>query len=287
MSEPQGIDRLRGLERHLKARLKGQDHLLPRVATAFLRGELKLTSPDRPKGSFLFVGPTGVGKTELSILLSEFVAGKNSLIRFDMSEFGRDDAVGLFLGKDVKESGAFGRTMEKRTGGVILFDEIEKAHSRLWPIFLQLLEPGHVTLADGRKFDLQNFYLIFCSNLGGAEAARMAQSSAVSIEHAVLRRVQEHMQAEWVGRIQEKCVFAPLSTDARREICELEAQAELHRLRGLGYDLQVSRETMEALLRDGFHPTLGARPLRDAVQRQFQEQALALALKGAAARTEP
>jgi ATP-dependent Clp protease ATP-binding subunit ClpA len=265
------LDRLRNLEPFLRTRLRGQDHLLPLAAAAFQRGELGLATPTRPRGSFLLVGPTGTGKTELILLCGDYVFGPGHVCRFDLSEYARDDALPRFLGAGPDDTGAFGRAMRNRTGGILLFDEVEKAHSCLWDLFLQLLDPGHLTLATGEVVSVSGFYLAFSSNLGGAEAMRMEQSRFASVEQTVLRVLGQTLRPEFVGRIEEKWVFARLTPGAQREICALRITEEMVRLRQLGYDLEVSREALEFLVREGFHPQLGARPLRQAVERHLRD----------------
>lgn len=263
-------ERLRRLETHLRSRLRGQDHLLPQAAAAFQRGELGLACSGRPKGSFLLVGPTGTGKTELILVGGEYLFGPGQVIRFDLSDFAREDAVELFLGFNADDRGAFGRAMFGHSRGIVLFDELEKAHHRLWDIFLQLLDPGHVTLATGERIALAGFYVAFSSNIGGAEAMRMEHSRFASVEQMVLRLVGQTLRPEFVGRIDEKWVFRRLMPDVQREICALRVAEETARLRGLGYDLSVSPAALEFLVREGFHPHLGARPLRQAVERHLR-----------------
>ncbi len=263
--------RLRGLEAHLHSRLRGQDHVLPLAAAAFHRGELGLASSGRPRGSFLLVGPTGTGKTELVLLCGDHLFGSGHVLRFDLSEYAREDALMRFIGKDSGDPGAFGRTLHGRTHGILLFDEVEKAHDRLWDLFLQLLDPGHLTLATGETVSVAGFYLAFTSNLGGAEAMRMEHSRQTSIEQTVLRVLGQTLRPEFVGRIEEKWVFARLTSEVQREICALRVAEETQRLRQLGHDLVVSREALEFLVREGFHPQLGARPLRQTVERHLRD----------------
>lgn len=271
MSESGLHARLAGLEGHLRAHLRGQDHVVTRAAAAFQRGELGLASADRPKGSFLLVGPTGTGKTELMLLSAAYLFGAENCSRFDLSEFGRSDAVIRFLGADASDSGALGRALAGRTAGILLFDELEKAHPALWDLFLQMLDPGHVTLATGKQLSFSHYYLAFTSNLGGAEAMRMEQSSAASIERTVLRRLGQVLRPELVERIEEKWVFARLSPETQREVCALRVAEETARLRGLGYDVTVSREALEFLVREGFDPHVGARRLRYAVEHSIRD----------------
>lgn len=155
--------------------------------------------------------------------------------------------------------------------GTLLFDEFEKAHPLVLDVFLQMLWNARATVATGETFHLAPFYLGFTSNIGGAEATRMAHSSFSSVEQAILRRVEQGLRPELVGRIDEKLVFLPLSPDVMSEICDLEVKRETERLRGLGYDLEITREALEFLMREGFHPHLGARPLRNAIKSQLQD----------------
>lgn len=262
---------LQGLEAHLRSRLRGQEHILPVAAALFHRGELGLASAGRPRGSALLVGPTGTGKTELVLLGGDYVFGPGHVCRFDLSEYARDDAVVRFIGKDADDPGAFGRALRGRTQGILLFDEVEKAHPRLWDLFLQLLDPGHITLATGETLSVGGFYFAFSSNLGGTEAMRMEHSRFASVEQTVLRVLGQTLRPEFVGRIEEKWVFARLTPEAQREICTLRVADETARLRRLGHDVEVSREALEFLMREGFHPQLGARPLRQAVERHLRD----------------
>ncbi len=264
-------DRLSALEAHLAVRLRGQDHIIGRAAAAFQRGELGLASPTRPKGSFLLVGPTGTGKTELVLLCSEYLFGPGNCSRFDLSEFSCEDAVARFLGTGASDPGALGRALADRAVGVLLFDELEKAHAKLWDLFLQMLDPGHVTLATGERVFLSGFYLTFTSNLGGADAMRMQQSGLASVERTILRRLGQTLRPELVERIEEKWIFTRLSPEVQREICGLRVAEEAARLRSLGYDVSVSREALEFLVREGFDPQTGARRLRHTVERHLRD----------------
>jgi ATP-dependent Clp protease ATP-binding subunit ClpB len=262
---------LSGLEPHLRAHIRGQDHLLPRVAAGFSRGALQLTSPDRPRGSFLFVGPTGTGKTETFACATDYVFGPGHLVSFDMSEYQDRSAVNKLLGEDRGDPGLLGRSLLSVPAGGVLFDEMEKAHPLILDLFLQILWQGRITVATGQTFRFRDYFVGFTSNIGSADAMRMEHSKFASVEQAVLRSVERTLRPELVGRIDEKLVFARLSPEVQREICALEVKKETDRLRGLGYDLAVSREAMEFLVREGFHPQLGARPLRKTVERQLQD----------------
>ena len=268
---PEQRKRLQGLGAFLRGNLRGQDHVIDRATAVFHRGELGLASPDRPRGVFLSVGPTGTGKTELVLLAARHLFGDAAIRRFDLSEFQRSDAVERLLGADASDSGAFGRAVGEERPLVLLFDELEKAHPKVFDLFIQMLDPGQVTLSGGRRLELRDCYIAFTSNLGAAEAARMARSSFASVEQAILRRLAESLRPEFLARIPEKFVFAPLSAPVQREIGELHVIREVARLRQHGFDLEVSNEALEFLLRQGFDARLGARPLRQTIERQLQD----------------
>lgn len=271
------IAHLRGLAAHLCVHLRGQDHVLPRLAAVFARGELGLTRSDRPRGVVLAVGPTGTGKTESLLLADRYLFSGNAVRRFDLSEYQRADAVERLLGADASDAGAVGRAAAVPGRRLWLFDEVEKAHPKVFDLFIQMLEPGRLTLATGEVISFRDDYVGFTSNLGAAEAMRMTRSSLASVEQAVLRRVAETLRPEILARIPDKLVFARLMPEVQREIAELHLANEVARLRSVGFDLEVSREALEFLIREGFHPQLGARPLRQTIERDLQD-AVAAAL---------
>ena len=270
MTDAACIAHLQGLEAHLRTQLRGQDHVIARAAAVFTRGELGLARPDRPRGVLLAVGPTGTGKTELVLLAARYLFGEDRVRRFDLSEYQRTDAVERLLGADASDAGAVGRAAVGAAPRVWLFDELEKAHPKVLDLFIQMLEPGHITLASGEFVSLKNDYIAFTSNIGASEAMRMARSGMASIEQAVLRRVAEALRPEILARVPDKLVFARLTPDVQREIAGLHLANEVARLKSVGFDLEVSSEALEFLIREGFHPELGARPLRQTIERQLQ-----------------
>ncbi len=269
--DPEVLAKVQGLRSYLAERLRGQDHVLDRAVAVFVRGELGLTLSDRPRGALLAVGPTGTGKTELVLLCARHLFGDGSVRRFDLSEFQRADAVERLLGADASDGGAIGWAARREGPRVWLFDELEKAHSKVFDLFLQMLDPGAVTLATGRVISFVGDYIAFTSNLGGAEALRMARSSFASVELATLRRVAEALRPEFVARIPNKFVFARLKFDVQREIAQMHIEHEIERLGLVGFDLEVSREAMDYLVRLGCETQLGAREIRQTVERNLQE----------------
>lgn len=271
MAEPATIARLRGLEAHLRTRIVEQDHVLSRVAGVFSRGELGVADPALPRGSLLLAGPTGTGKSETFITAVDYAFGPGHLVTFDMSEYQDRTAVLKFLGEDRNDPGLLGRALLAHPHGALFFDEMEKAHAPLLSVFLQMLWDGRITVATGQTFSLSSYYLGFGTNLGGAEAMRMERSKFSSVEQTVLGRLRSSLAPEFLGRIDEIMVFQRLSPDAQRRICALMVQRETERLKSLGYDLAVSREALEFLVQEGFHPQHGARRLRKTVERQLQD----------------
>ncbi len=273
--QPELIEKLRNLESALLSSIKGQNHVIPRVVSVLRRGEMGLAQQSRPKGSFLFVGPTGVGKTELATCFTEYLFGPGHLHRFDMSEFQNQSSVGLLLGQSSNETGMLGKALKRSEKGTLLFDEMEKAHPLVLDLFLQILDAGHITLANGETKNLNGYYIVFTSNIGSAEAMRMEKSVFATIERTVLRKIDQTLRPELVARITDKVVFARLSYETQREICEAMVKREAERLRGLGFEIKTNAEMIEKLLREGYHRTLGARPMRNAVDRLLQEAVVA------------
>ncbi len=264
-------DVLRGLGRHLTSRIRGQAHALDRVASVLTRGEMGFAHPRRPRGSFLFVGPTGVGKTETTNVFTGYLFADASPIRFDMSEYQLQKSVDKLIGETANDRGLLGRALHGVRCGTVLFDEIEKAHTLVLDLFLQILEDGRITLATGETLDFTGFYVVFTSNIGSAEVMRMVSAPFATVERTVLMRVCQLLRPELVGRITEKIVFARLDYATQREICEQLIGAERVRLGALGHEIEVAPDAVEFLVREGFHRSLGARPMRGAVERYLQD----------------
>lgn len=171
------LQRLRQLEAHLRAQILGQDQTISRVVAALQRGELGLSTSSRPRGSFLLLGPTGVGKTELTIAFTTYLLTQEKLFRFDMSEYQTQESLAVLIGGRVGETGLLGFTRQKSDAGTLLFDEIEKAHPRVFDLFLQILDAARVTMASGETLDLSGFYIVFTSNIAAPDILNLQHSS--------------------------------------------------------------------------------------------------------------
>ena len=258
------LSRLASLERHLLEHIRGQEHVISRLAAALQRSELGLCKGGRPKASFLFLGPTGVGKTEVTIAFTRYLLGSRALFRFDMSEYQLQESLGLLLD-------SIASAHSKHAEGTLLFDEIEKAHPRILDVFLQILDAARVTTTAGKTLDLSGFYIVFTSNLASSEVLELQHSTFATLERHVLARAQQQMRPELYARIGEKLVFSKLSYDVQLQIARMFLDDEVTFLRERGHVLVPNESVLPFLVRRGFHPRLGARPLRDAVEKYVGE----------------
>jgi ATP-dependent Clp protease ATP-binding subunit ClpB len=261
------IERLRRLEGVLRTEIRGQNQVLPRVISVVQRGEFSLTKPGRPRGSFLLLGPTGVGKTETVVVLTRQIFGAEKLFRFDMSEFQTQESLGLLLGAKLGETGYLGAMRERAAEGSLLFDEAEKAHPRVLDILLQLLDAARITVATGQTLDFSGFYIWLTSNIGSAELMSLQHSNDATLERHVLSRAQQALRPEIFARITEKLVFNRLSYEHQLEIAEKFLAREIEFLASRGHQLELDKTVLPLLVRKGFHPKLGARPMRDATEK--------------------
>jgi ATP-dependent Clp protease ATP-binding subunit ClpB len=267
IADPAKLAKLHELDALLPREIRGQSQILPRIASAVRRGELGLTKPGRPRGSFLLLGPTGVGKTETVVVLTNQVFGAGKLFRYDMSEFQTQESLGLLLGAKLGETGYLGAMRERAAEGSILFDEAEKAHPRVLDILLQLLDAARITVATGQTLDFSGFYIWMTSNIGSAELMSLQHSNDATMERHVLSRAQQALRPEIFARINEKLVFNRLSYEHQLEIAEKFLSREIEFISGCGHKLELARTVLPFLVQKGFHPKLGARPMRDAVEK--------------------
>ena len=265
--EAEKTGRLRNLAQILQAEIRGQNQVLPRVVSVVQRGEFGLTKPGRPRGSFLLLGPTGVGKTETVVVLTRQIFGAEKLFRFDMSEFQTQESLGLLLGARLGEMGYLGAMRERAAEGSLLFDEAEKAHPRVLDIMLQLLDAARITVATGETLDFSGFYVWLTSNIGSAELMSLQHSNDATLERHVLSRAQQALRPEIFARINEKLVFNRLSYEHQLEIAEKFLSREVEFLTSRGHKLELDKTVLPFLVRKGFHPKLGARPMRDATEK--------------------
>ena len=261
------LTNLQELDVLLPREIRGQSHTIPRIVSAVRRGELGLTKPSRPRGSFLLLGPTGVGKTETVVVTTNHVFGDGKLFRFDMSEFQNQEALGLLLGARLGEIGYLGAVRERAAEGSLLFDEAEKAHPRVLDILLQLLDAARLTVATGQTLDFSGFYVWLTSNIGSAELMSLQHSNEATLERHVLTRAQQALRPEIFSRVNEKLVFHRLSYEHQLEIAEKFLSREIEFLAARGHKIELDKTALPFLVRKGFHPKLGARPMRDAVEK--------------------
>ena len=271
---------LSGLAAHLHSHIRGQPEALELICSVLTRGELGFAHPRRPKGSFLFIGPTGVGKTETVNVFASYLFDGAAPIRFDMSEYQLQKSVDKLIGENSGDRGLLGRALSGITCGTLLFDEVEKAHPLVLDLFLQVLEDGRITLATGETLKLTGFYVVFTSNIGSREVMGMASPPFSSVKRTVLTRAAQQRRHELFGRITETVVFARLDYATQRDVCERMIALECERLSSLGYSITVAPDAVEFLVREGYHKTLGARPMRGSVERRLQDAVAAEILAG-------
>ena len=275
--------RLLRMEASLKERVVGQDEAVTVVSNAVRRSRAGLSDPKRPNGSFLFLGPTGVGKTELCKSLAEFLFdSEQSMIRIDMSEFMEKHSVARLIGAPpgyvgYEEGGYLTEAVRRRPYSLLLLDEIEKAHSDVFNILLQVLDDGRLTDGQGRTVDFRNTVIVMTSNLGSDIIQDMADGDYDGMKREVMGAVADHFRPEFINRIDESVVFHPLGAEQIRSIAEIQLQALSHRLEERELKLEISDAVFEQLSRVGFDPVYGARPLKRAIQ-QLVENPLAQAI---------
>jgi ATP-dependent Clp protease ATP-binding subunit ClpC len=277
--------RLLRLEEHLHERVIGQDEAVEAVAEAVRESRAGLADPDRPTGSFLFLGPTGVGKTELARALAEALFGdEDRLVRFDMSEFQERHTVSRLLGAPpgyagYEEAGQLTETVRRNPYSLILLDEIEKANPDIFNTLLQLLDAGRLTDAQGRTADFTHTVVIMTSNIG-ADKILAAAGKAESLREELLRDLRAHFRPEFLNRIDEIILFHSLDRAQLQTIAELQLERVSRRLHGQDIAMHVSRDAIVWLASPGYEPEFGARPLRRAIRAQLDRKLSRMLLSG-------
>ncbi|MBI2973592.1 MAG: ATP-dependent Clp protease ATP-binding subunit [Armatimonadetes bacterium] len=284
--------RLLHMEESIHQRIVGQEEAVQAVAKAVRRARTGLKDPRRPVGSFIFLGPTGVGKTELARALAEFLFGdENALIRIDMSEYSERHTISRLVGSPpgyvgYEEGGQLTEQVRRRPFSVVLFDEIEKAHPEIFNVLLQILDDGRLTDAQGRTVDFKNAVLIMTSNVGapilekevaiGFRPVRGEDQAMASAYERMKERITEELRRtfrpEFLNRIDEIIIFRPLTIDQIKAIVDILISRVRRELRGQNMDLELTDAAKELLAKQGFDPTFGARPLRRAIQRLIEDQ---------------
>jgi ATP-dependent Clp protease ATP-binding subunit ClpB len=270
-------EKLLRMEEALEKRVIGQDEAVRIVANAIRRSRAGLSDPRRPNGSFLFLGPTGVGKTELCKALAEFLFDtEDAMVRIDMSEFMEKHSVARLIGAPpgyvgYEEGGYLTEAVRRRPYAVVLLDEVEKAHPDVFNVLLQVLDDGRLTDGQGRTVDFRNTVIIMTSNLASNVIQEMAgEANYQRMKNAVMEVVQQHFRPEFINRVDDIVVFHPLGTEQIRAIVDIQLAYLRRRLIERDMDLKLDEKARDSLGEAGFDPVYGARPLRRAIQQQIE-----------------
>ncbi|MBA0035531.1 ATP-dependent chaperone ClpB [Pantoea sp. BIGb0393] len=281
-------EKLLRMEQELHARVIGQNEAVEAVSNAIRRSRAGLSDPNRPIGSFLFLGPTGVGKTELCKALANFLFDSDdAMVRIDMSEFMEKHSVSRLVGAPpgyvgYEEGGYLTEAVRRRPYSVILLDEVEKAHPDVFNILLQVLDDGRLTDGQGRTVDFRNTVVIMTSNLGSdLIQERFGSLDYPEMKEVVMTVVGQHFRPEFINRIDDMVVFHPLGEKHIASIAQIQLQRLYHRLEERGYQLHISEAALKLLGENGYDPVYGARPLKRAIQQQIENPLAQQILSGA------
>ena len=278
--------KLLDMAKYIGKRVVGQKEAVDKVVDAILRSRAGLSDPNRPYGSFLFLGPTGVGKTELTKALAEFLFDtEDAMIRIDMSELMEKHSVARLIGAPpgyvgYEEGGYLTEAVRRKPYSVILLDEVEKAHPDVFNILLQALDDGRMTDGQGRTVDFKNTVIIMTSNLGSQEIMNRQGEDPEVVKEAVMDEVKKHFRPEFINRIDEIVVFNALDQKAIREIARIQIRKLAKRMEQQNIGLDVTEAALDEIGKVGFDPLFGARPLRRAVQDYLENQIAVDILKG-------
>jgi len=280
-------EKLLRMEEELGQRVVGQNEAVKAVSDAIRRSRAGLSDPNRPNGSFLFLGPTGVGKTELTKALAEFLFdSEDAMVRIDMSEFMEKHSVARLIGAPpgyvgYEEGGYLTEAVRRRPYAVILLDEVEKAHHDVFNVLLQVLDDGRLTDGQGRTVDFRNSVIVMTSNIGAERIQELAgEENYAAMKTAVMNEVGQHFRPEFINRIDESVVFHPLSQANIRSIASIQLQSLRERLAERDLQLAISEAALDRIGEAGFDPVYGARPLKRAIQQQLENPLAQAILSG-------
>jgi ATP-dependent Clp protease ATP-binding subunit ClpB len=283
------IQKLIRMEDRLHQRVVGQDEAISAVANAIRRARAGLQDPNRPLGSFIFLGPTGVGKTELARALAEFLFDdEHSMIRIDMSEYQEKHTVSRLIGAPpgyvgYEESGQLTEAVRRRPYSVVLFDEIEKAHPEVLNVMLQLLDDGRLTDGKGRTVDFKNAVVIMTSNIGShfiAEAALRGEPLTEGVKREAMDALRAHFRPEFINRVDDIIIFHPLTREQMRTIIDIQLRGLVKRLEDRKIHVELTEPAKDLIIEEGYDPTYGARPLKRTIQRRILDPLAMRVLQG-------
>jgi ATP-dependent Clp protease ATP-binding subunit ClpB len=279
-------DKLLQMETKLHERVVGQDEAIAAVANAIRRSRSGLSDPNRPTGSFLFLGPTGVGKTELCKALAGFLFdSEEHLVRIDMSEFMEKHSVARLIGAPpgyvgYEEGGYLTEAVRRKPYSVLLLDEVEKAHPDVFNVLLQVLDDGRLTDGQGRTVDFKNTVIVMTSNIGSHLIQSMVGQDYEEVKDAVMGELKNHFRPEFINRIDETVVFHGLDAEHIARIAAIQLKALQARLQAMDLRLEVTDAALAELAKVGFDPVFGARPLKRAIQQRIENPLSKLLLEG-------
>jgi ATP-dependent Clp protease ATP-binding subunit ClpB len=280
------MEKLVKMEDRLHHRVISQDEAIEAVANTIRRARAGLQDPNRPLGSFLFLGPTGVGKTELAKALAEFLFDdEQAIVRIDMSEFMEKHSVSRLIGAPpgyvgYEEGGYLTEAVRRRPYSIILMDEVEKAHPEVFNVLLQILDDGRLTDGQGRTVDFKNAVIIMTSNLGSQWITELGGKDYDEMKRRVMEAVKTHFKPEFLNRIDDLIIFRGLSMEDIKKIADLQLAFLVKRVADRGVEITFTDKLKEMVSKEGYDAVYGARPLKRLIQKKIQDPLALLILKG-------